>query len=287
MLVLMAQLGAGAAWAAAPVAVPDYFPFPANATTAIAVLANDRDADGDSLSITAVSGLGFSIAPDGLSLRYDSASATSIPYAYGKYTISDGTSTATAYVGLSRAESAPDSAPGWPSAYSTTMELIDPINNYYDRVVANVDIAAQKQWWNTASFNPNESPTSQRSLFLPGAGVRYRLTPNGSGGEDCTTAPYSTPLAGPLPAANAVFLGYETVVDRELERWLVPDVGSGIDLILVGRRRSVGGTKVLIPHTETYRTANTTTRFVRHVDFVAHRSGTPDPTIFNVPAGCL
>lgn len=286
LLVLMAQLGASATWAAAPAAVSDYFPFPTNATSAIAVLANDSDADGDSLSITAVSGLGLSIAPDGLSLRYDSAAATAIPYAYGEYTVSDGTSTATAYVGLSRAESAPDTAPGWPSAYSTTMEVVDPINNLYDRIVATADIVAQKQWWNVASFNPNENPTTQRFLDLPGAGVRYRLTPNGGGGEDCTTDPFSTPLAGPLPAANAVFLGYETILGRALERWFVPDVGSDSDLILTGRRRSIGGAKVLIPHTATYRTANTTTRFVRYVDFVAHKSGTPDPTFFNVPAGC-
>lgn len=285
---LLALHAWGEALAAPPVAVADSLTFPATATSPIDVLANDSDADDDSLTITAVSGPGFSVAPDGSSLRFNLLSAPTIPFAVGEYTVSDGSTTATALVALSNAAEAPEDVPGWPSAYRARRVVMDPINNRWEQSEIDVDLVAQAQLVRSIISNPNENPVGEGVLSLPGSGFRYRFTPDGLGGENCAVEADATPIIPLLPDPDALFLGFENVVDRRLERWLVPDVSPGSDAIVTGQRRRIGSETFLVPHMVQVRLRDSimVTQQTRYSGFVVHRNGTPDPGVFAAPAVC-
>ncbi len=274
------------AFAATPVAQKDYFAFPETTTTPLEVLKNDSDADGDELTITSVSGAGLSIAPDGRSLYFDRSAAPPLPYATGSYVVSDGATTAAADVGLATARRAPKPGASFPAAAISKLFVIDPVNNFHDFTNIYYDSHAQRQRVDITFTNPNETPLSIEIFLFPSEGVSYRVAPLPGGGFNCFSGAYYTPLA-PFNLTNALFLGYEKVAGRKLERWrLETDLTYDV---YTGRRQSIGGTKVFVPHTiHSYAKSNpgVLATLLMYSDHVVYPQGLPDQSVFDLPAEC-
>lgn len=291
-------IAASQALAAAPVAVHDYFQYPASATDPLDVLANDSDPDGDPLVITAVSGPGFSVAPDGTSLRYDASTPrmTNDPYAIARYTVSDGASPVTAYVGVSAAKRAPLRAPGFAPATTYRLLEIDPVNNVVNEVQVHSDALSQKIRFAITARNPHETPVTSSRLALPGNGVALTVDQDDMGMDRCVSTAYSTavpatpaleisasPAYPTIPTTGYVFLGVSNLAGRKFERWFA-DTGSG-RLFLFGRRTSKG----FLPRDVRYFADSNLSALVAYfkfTDFVSYPQGLPDQSVFAVPAIC-
>jgi len=290
VLVLSAPIlvGTTPALAATPVAQSDYFAFPETTTTPLDVLKNDSDADGDELTITSVAGAGLSIAPDGRSLYFDRSAALPLPYATGSYVVSDGAATATADLSLSTARRAPKPPPSLPAVMLTRASVIDPINNFHDFTSIAYDSYTQRMRVGITFMNPNETPLSIYIFLFPSEGSSYRVNPQPDGTFTCFRGLYDIPLA-PLSFADVdtLFLGYERVAGRRLERWRV-ETEFTYD-VYTGYRRSIRGTKVFLPHTihSYYKTPpGVLATFLMYVDLVAYPQGLPDQSVFDLPAAC-
>lgn len=290
VLVLSAPIlvGTTPAWAATPVAQADYFAFPETTTTPLKVLKNDSDADGDELTITAVDGAGLSIAPDGRSLYFDRSAALPLPYATGSYVVSDGTATATAALSLSTARRAPKPPAALPAAFQSSSFVIDPINNFYDFTSIHYDSHTQRQRVGITFTNPNETPLSIIIFLFPSEGSSYRVNPQPNGEFTCIRGLYDIPLA-PFSFADVdtLFLGYERVAGKRLERWRV-ETELTYD-VYTGYRRSIRGTKVFVPysiHSYSKSAPGILSNFLMYADQVAHPQGLPDQSVFDLPAVC-
>lgn len=167
-----------------------------------------------------------------------------------------------------------------PPAFITRAEVIDPVNNFFDETTIYFDNASQRQRVDITFNNPNETPFKVRVYLFPALGVSYRAVPLPDGSFACVRGSYNIPLK-PLcldgqPLNSNPRIGRQTFLEWRSETDLTVDTY---------RLYSTG--QYLVPvqiHSRAKSALNLLSSFLQYLDFSV---GTPNPSVFALPAACL